>query len=115
MASQTVAPSATWESTDCDFDGVSNGQELINGSDPLVSVSSIDPNAFVVSMDNDLNVIHVTSNANVAGEYGIFNAAGQKVQAGALATSIPVQFTSGTYYVRIVTASRTYNYKIYKK
>ncbi|MDG1331942.1 MAG: T9SS type A sorting domain-containing protein [Crocinitomicaceae bacterium] len=115
LASQTVAPSATWESTDCDFDGVSNGQELINGSDPLVSVTTLDPNHFTVVVDNDLNLINVSSDANLDGSYAIFNATGQRIQTGALAQSIEIDLTSGIYYFRIATADRTYTYKIYKK
>lgn len=115
LASQTVAPSATWESTDCDFDGVSNGQELINGSDPLVSVTILDPNAFAVAMDNDLNVINIFTDLNLEGEYNIFNTLGQKVQSGDVEASIPFEARSGIYFFHINTASGSYRYEIYKK
>lgn len=115
LASQTVAPSATWESTDCDFDGVSNGQELTNGTDPLVTITSLDANEFNVTVDNVNNLINISSNLNVEGDYVIYNSAGQKVQSGRLAESIRFELNSGMYYFRIATAKSTYNYKIYKK
>ncbi|PHR33280.1 MAG: hypothetical protein COA38_05340 [Fluviicola sp.] len=115
LASQTVAPSATWESTDCDFDGVSNGQELLNGSDPLVTVSTLDPNAFTVAMDNDLNVINVFTDLNIDGEYAIYNTVGQKVQSGEVAAAIPFEAKSGIYFFHINTASGSYKFEIYKK
>ncbi|MDP5009926.1 MAG: gliding motility-associated C-terminal domain-containing protein, partial [Crocinitomicaceae bacterium] len=35
VASQTVAPSNSWNNLDCDNDGLTNGEEIIGGSDPL--------------------------------------------------------------------------------
>ena len=35
IASQTATPSAAWNSADCDNDGLSNGDEITNGTDPL--------------------------------------------------------------------------------
>jgi gliding motility-associated-like protein len=35
IASQTVTPSAAWNSADCDNDGLSNGTEITTGTDPL--------------------------------------------------------------------------------
>ncbi|MEY5001946.1 MAG: hypothetical protein RLZZ211_1982 [Bacteroidota bacterium] len=34
FASQTVAPSTTWNNLDCDNDGLPNGQEILAGTDP---------------------------------------------------------------------------------
>ncbi len=36
LASQTIEPSEEWNSADCDGDGFTNIEELVNGSDPLV-------------------------------------------------------------------------------
>jgi hypothetical protein len=115
LASQTVAPSATWEATDCDFDGVSNGQEVQNGSDPLVTVLTLDPNAFTVAIDNDLNMINIFTDLNLEGEYVIYNTVGQKVQSGGIAASIPFEANSGIYFFQINTTSGSYKYQIYKK
>lgn len=115
LASQTVAPSATWEATDCDFDGVSNGQEVQNGSDPLVTVLTLDPNAFTVAMDNDLSMINIFTDLNLEGEYVIYNTVGQKVQSGGIAASIPFEVNSGIYFFQINTTSGSYKYQIYKK
>lgn len=115
LTSQTVAPSATWESMDCDMDGVSNGEEVMNGSDPLVSISTLDPSVFAVAMDNDENVINIFTDLNIDGEYAIFNAVGQNVQTGKLAVSIPFEATSGIYFFQINTTSGSYKYQIYKK
>jgi gliding motility-associated-like protein len=41
VADQTVAPSAAWLAADCDDDGVSNGDEVAGGSDPLNPCSPI--------------------------------------------------------------------------
>jgi hypothetical protein len=35
VANQTETPDATWTAADCDSDGVSNGDEITNGTDPL--------------------------------------------------------------------------------
>jgi hypothetical protein len=35
VASQTLAPNATWNAADCDSDGVTNGRNLTNGTNPL--------------------------------------------------------------------------------
>ncbi|OYX92088.1 MAG: hypothetical protein B7Y76_13330, partial [Sphingobacteriia bacterium 35-40-5] len=35
LSSQTVTPSATWQSADCDGDGLTNQQEKTRGTDPL--------------------------------------------------------------------------------
>lgn len=35
LSSQTVTPSATWQSADCDGDGLTNQQEKARGTDPL--------------------------------------------------------------------------------
>jgi gliding motility-associated-like protein len=35
LANQTVAPTAAWLALDCDNDGLTNQQELTNGTDPL--------------------------------------------------------------------------------
>jgi len=115
LASQTVAPSATWESTDCDSDGVSNGEELANGSDPLVSVGTLDPNAFEVAMDNNLNVINVFTDVNLEGHYAIYNTLGQNVQSGNIDASIPFEAKSGIYFFQISTVSGSYRFQIYKK
>ena len=37
--SQDTTPSYTWENLDCDGDGVSNAEELINGTNPLIDDS----------------------------------------------------------------------------
>lgn len=115
LASQTVAPSATWESTDCDFDGVSNGQELTNGTDPLVTIATLDPTTFTVAMDNDLNMITIFTNSNIEGEYAIYNTVGQTVQSGELFSSIPFDAKSGIYFFHINTSKGSYKYEIYKK
>ncbi len=73
----------------CDFDGVSNGQEVTNGTDPLVTISTLEANSFAVAMDNNLNRINIFTNSNIEGQYAIYNAVGQNVQSGALASSIP--------------------------
>lgn len=36
MVSQSIEPSAEWQSADCDGDGLNNGTEVIEGSDPRV-------------------------------------------------------------------------------
>ena len=46
LSHQTVSPSSAWNTTDCDNDGVSNAQEVINGTDPLAP-------PLVVSLDTD--------------------------------------------------------------
>lgn len=115
LASQTVTPSPTWVSTDCDFDGVSNGQEVTNGTDPLVTISTLEANSFAVAMDNDLNRINIFTNSNIEGQYTIYNAVGQNVQSGALASSIPFEAKSGIYFFHITTSKGTYKYEIYKK
>jgi gliding motility-associated-like protein len=35
IASQTVAPSTAWSDSDCDNDGITNGEEIAGGTDPL--------------------------------------------------------------------------------
>ena len=35
MASQTVSPSTAWNTADCDNDGVTNAEEVTDGTDPL--------------------------------------------------------------------------------
>jgi gliding motility-associated-like protein len=35
LAHQTIAPSTTWNTADCDNDGVTNAQELLDGTNPL--------------------------------------------------------------------------------
>jgi hypothetical protein len=35
VANQTETPDATWTAADRDSDGVSNGDEITNGTDPL--------------------------------------------------------------------------------
>ena len=35
VSSQTVATSAAWNAADCDSDGVTNGDEVTDGTDPL--------------------------------------------------------------------------------
>lgn len=114
LASQTVAPSATWNSTDCDFDGVSNGQEVINGSDPLVTVSAIEMNPFSVAMDNDLNVINVISENEIEGSYAIYTTVGQKVQSGAVTSAISFEANPGIYFIHVMTNSGNYKFEIYK-
>jgi hypothetical protein len=41
VANQTETPDATWTAADCDSDGVSNGDEITNGTDPLNSDTDI--------------------------------------------------------------------------
>ena len=86
--------------------------ELIYNSN---STNEIDKNNFSVGMDNVANVINIFSNTNVDGQYEIYNAGGQKVQSGELTSSIPFEEKSGIYFVRLVTASGSYNFEIYKK
>lgn len=40
IASQTLTPESKWDDMDCDADGVSNKEEIDNGSDPLVDESN---------------------------------------------------------------------------
>ncbi len=114
LTSQTVAPSAAWNSTDCDFDGVSNGQELTNGTNPLVTVAAIDMNQFSVAMDNDLNVIIVISENAIDGNYTIYNSVGQKVQAGEVAPSIAFESNPGIYFIHVITNTGSYKFELYK-
>ncbi|MFT5778484.1 MAG: hypothetical protein ACI837_001440 [Crocinitomicaceae bacterium] len=117
LASQTEPPSATWNSTDCDFDGVSNAQELINGTDPLVFDDiSLDEltGAFVVAMDNDLDLINVISTEAVNGTYAIYNTIGQSVQTGDLTATIPFSSQPGVYFVHVITSDSVYKFEIYK-
>ncbi len=82
-----------------------------------ITVSTLDPTTFTVAMDNDLNVINIFSELDINGqyEYVIYNAVGQKVQSGDMATSIPFEAKSGIYFFHINTASGSYKYEIYKK
>jgi hypothetical protein len=119
LASQTVAPSSTWNSTDCDFDGVSNSQEVTNGTDPLVnnniSVNTLDQDGLRIAMDNTTNVISVLTENEVSGEYAIYNTTGQMVQAGAVTNAIAFDAESGIYFMHLITISGSYKFEIYKK
>ncbi len=119
LASQTLAPSATWNSTDCDFDGISNSQEVTNGTDPLVnnniSVITLEQGGLLIAMDNDLNVINVLSENEVSGEYAIYSTTGQNVQAGTVTSSIAFEAEPGIYFMHIVTKSGSFKFEIYKK
>jgi gliding motility-associated-like protein len=49
IADQSVAPSQAWLDADCDGDGLTNGEEIAGGSDPL---DPCDPN----SCDTDISI-----------------------------------------------------------
>lgn len=119
LASQTLAPSSTWNSTDCDFDGVSNSQEVLNGTNPLVnnniSVNSLDQEGLRIAMDNSSNVISVLSENEVSGDYAIYSTSGQMVQAGTLSSTIAFDAEAGIYFMHILTKSESYKFEIYKK
>ena len=79
------------------------------------SAITVDPSAFSVAVDNDLNTINVFSDLDLDGTYAIYNSAGQNVQSGEVAASMPFEAKTGIYFFHINTASGSYKYKIYKK
>ena len=57
-ASQTVAPSVAWNAADCDGDGVTNGDEVADGTDPndpviLTASQIVTPSAAWETLDCD--------------------------------------------------------------
>lgn len=110
LASQTETPSATWDSTDCDNDGVPNA----NDAEPLVGVEDLPLNNVVVSFDNEADMIRVKSDDELNGEYSVFNAAGMLIQSGKLKNEVPFSAPSGIYYVRIGMNSEMATFRILK-
>lgn len=114
LASVTEVPSAAWIAADCDGDGVSNGDEVLAGSDPLVTINEIDNDGIIVSMNNDGNVIVVSSPVQLDGGYTVFNTMGQAVQSGDVESNIPFTQVSGVYFVHIAANNKTYKFEILK-
>lgn len=114
LSSQTLAPSATWESTDCDLDGVSNADELLNGTDPLVELSELNNDGISVYFDVN-NELVFSSKETINGSYVIYTALGQEVLSGEITDKVSFDASSGIYFVHVVTEKRTYQFEIYKK
>ncbi|MFK7784414.1 MAG: hypothetical protein AB8B56_04810 [Crocinitomicaceae bacterium] len=79
------------------------------------NTGEIPANDILVAMDNDLNMINVLTDSNLEGEYTIYNTAGQLVQSGDVASSIPFEERTGIYFFHINTAAGSYKFEIYKK
>jgi gliding motility-associated-like protein len=85
LASQSLTPSAVWNDLDCDDDGINNGEEIAQSSDPLDPCSPIScelniPEGFSPNGDgvNDLYVIRGIKNYPL-NEFKVFNRWGNLV------------------------------------
>lgn len=114
LASQTVAPSATWNSSDCDFDGVSNADELTNGTDPLVEIAEVALTGVSVFYDN-AGAIIIDSENTLDGTYAVYNSLGQVVQSGNVSNTIDFEAKTGIYFVHLITQEGTGKFQILKK
>lgn len=114
LANQNVAPDAAWLAADCDSDGVSNGDEVVAGTDPLVQLTELSKGGFVVAMDNSANFINVYGKDELTGNYTVYNAIGQEVQTGAIASKIKFEKEFGIYFVHIATENGVYTFEILK-
>ena len=114
LANATVAPNALWNAADCDNDGVTNGDEVIAGSDPLVSINELTKDGITVSMNNQENRINITSNSIIEGQYVIFNTLGQSVQSGNLSNQISFNQIAGIYFIHFVSNEKSYNFQFLK-
>ncbi len=108
----TFASNATPGGGDVDDEVYIDDIELIYNAN---STQEITQNELYVSMDNTSNVINVYAPNKLDGEYAIYNAVGQKVQTGALSSSIDFDANPGIYFVHISTAKGSHKFEIYKK
>ncbi len=111
LASQTVTPSATWDQTDCDFDGVPNGQD----SDPLVSVTETTLNNVNVYFNNGTSALTIQSEELLTGDFVVYNSLGQAVLTGAITNQVQLDVVSGVYFVHLTTNQGSGKYQIFKK
>jgi len=112
LASQTIAPSALWNSSDCDLDGVTNEDEVSSGSDPLVTISELTPNAFSLYLIDE-NVI-INSKIELTGSYIIYNTSGQKIQNGAIESIINFVQPNGVYFIVLKYEGKEEKFKVVK-
>lgn len=114
LANATETPSSAWDAADCDNDGVSNGQEVIDGTDPLVhnsaSLSDLMADGIKVSYLN--GSINIISENSLKGGYVICNALGQVVDNGEIASSIDFSADKGLYFVKLISSSQIYSFEI---
>lgn len=114
LASATETPSSAWDAADCDSDGVSNGQEVIDGTDPLVhnsaSLSDLMADGIKVSYVN--GSINIISENSFNGDYTVYNTLGKIVQNGVISNSVAFSADKGIYFVKLNNASKVYSFEI---
>ncbi len=79
-----------------------------------VGVTELSKGGFIVSMDNVSNFINVYGKDELTGSYAVYNAVGQEVQTGDLASKIEFDKEFGIYYVHLTTEKGVYTFEILK-
>ena len=81
---------------------------------PVVGISEVQNDVIRVGMDNNSNMMHINSKETISGNYTIYNAVGQIVQAGEIAPSVDFSKEFGIYFVHLNTYNGVYTFEILK-
>ncbi len=97
--------------------GSGDDEVLIDDVELIYNPAGITEHAkggFVVGMDNGSNNINVYGKEELAGSYVVYNAIGQEVQAGDIASNIKFNKEFGIYFVHLMTKNGVYTFEILK-